>query len=299
MNPKKQALGRGLSALLNNNDNEILYELKNTPSKSASGTIANIPVDSIIANPYQPRQEFDQSALEELAESIKQQGIIQPVTVRLAEDGTYQLISGERRLRASKIAGLEVIPAYVRTSTDQGMLEMALVENIQRKNLNAIEIAITYQRLIDECNLTQEQMSEKVGMNRSTVTNYLRLLKLPAAAQLALRQEKVSMGHARALINVKNINKLLAILDDIINKDLSVRQTEQLVRLADSTEDVPEEKPKTPVLPLKYTKFREQLSQLSGLKVDLKKNSRGHGSVTFRYKSDEELEKFISKFRNN
>jgi ParB family transcriptional regulator, chromosome partitioning protein len=298
MNPKKQALGRGLSALLNNNDNEILSELKHNSGRAASGTIANIPVDSIVANPYQPRQDFDEMALEELADSIRQQGIIQPVTVRMAENGSYQLISGERRLKASKIVGLEMIPAYVRTSTDHGMLEMALVENIQRKNLNAIEIAITYQRLIDECDLTQEQMSEKVGMNRTTVTNYLRLLKLPAAAQLALRQEKVSMGHARALINVKNINKLLAILDDIINKDLSVRQTEQLVRSVD-TDIVQEEKAKAPILPVKYTRFREQLSKLSGLKVDLKKNSRGHGSVTFRYKSDDELEKFISKFRHN
>lgn len=298
MNPKKQALGRGLSALLNNNDSEILSELKHNSGRAASGTIANIPVDSIVANPFQPRQDFDEMALEELADSIRQQGIIQPVTVRMSENGSYQLISGERRLKASKIIGLEMIPAYVRTSTDHGMLEMALVENIQRKNLNAIEIAITYQRLIDECNLTQEQMSEKVGMNRTTVTNYLRLLKLPAAAQLALRQEKVSMGHARALINVKNINKLLAILDDIINKDLSVRQTEQLVRSAD-TDNVQEENLKTPILPVKYTRFREQLSKLSGLKVDLKKNSRGHGSVTFRYKSDDELEKFISKFRNN
>lgn len=298
MNPKKQALGRGLSALLNNNDNEILSELKNTSGKSASGTIANIPVDSIIANPYQPRQDFDELALGELADSIRQQGIIQPVTVRMSENGSYQLISGERRLKASKMIGLEMIPAYVRTSTDHGMLEMALVENIQRKNLNAIEIAITYQRLIDECDLTQEQMSEKVGMNRTTVTNYLRLLKLPAAAQLALRQEKVSMGHARALINVKNINRQLSILNEIINKELSVRQTEDLVRKADK-DSVKEEKTKTPAVPVKYAKFRDQLTKLSGLKVDIKKNSRGHGSVTFRYKSDEELEKFITKFRNN
>ncbi len=296
MNPKKQALGRGLSALLNNNDNEILSELKNSSGKSAPGTIANIPVDSIIANPFQPRQDFDEDALQELAESIKQQGIIQPVTVRLNQKGNYELISGERRLKASKIIGMDMIPAYVRTSTDHGMLEMALVENIQRKNLNAIEISITYQRLIEECQLTQEQLSEKVGTNRTTVTNYLRLLKLPAAVQLALRQEKVSMGHARALINVKNVQKLLSILDDIIKRDLSVRQTEQIVRNVGDT--IQFEKAKTPVLPAKYNKFRDQLSKLSGLKTEIKKNSRGNGLITFRFKSDEELEIFISKFGN-
>ncbi|RYZ33986.1 MAG: ParB/RepB/Spo0J family partition protein, partial [Sphingobacteriales bacterium] len=239
---KKPAMGRGLNALLEGNNT---YQ-ERTPSVAAAvaNNMDEIPVSAIEVNPFQPRTHFDQEALKELSESIKVQGIIQPITVRQLSEGSYQLISGERRLQASKLAGLEKVPAYVRKANDQQMLEMALIENIQRENLNAIEIALSYQRLISEIGLKQEELGDRVGKNRSTVTNYLRLLKLPPDIQIALRDNQISMGHARALINLEGVDKQLAVFRKIVEEQLSVRKVEELVRnLATGKKEEKEEKP--------------------------------------------------------
>ncbi|HTJ49218.1 MAG TPA: ParB/RepB/Spo0J family partition protein [Cyclobacteriaceae bacterium] len=238
---KKKALGRGLSALLSDNSTDDRLESDivgvvntvTTPpetTSSPSSGIQEIPIEEIEVNPFQPRTHFDQDALLELAESIKVHGIIQPITVRRLADHQYQLISGERRFQASKLADLKAIPAYIRSADDQQMLEMALIENIQRENLNAIEISLSYQRLITECNLKQDELGERVGKNRATVTNYLRLLKLPPDIQIAVRDNKLSMGHARAIINVENQEEQLYIFKKTISEELSVRKVEELVR---------------------------------------------------------------------
>ncbi len=227
MTIKKKGLGRGLSALLS--DTPETNKLDEAPVQ-AGGSMNEIPVSEIEVNPYQPRKDFGAEALQELIDSIKVHGIIQPVTVRRLARNQYQLISGERRFQAARRAGLKTIPAYIRSADDQQMLEMALVENIQRENLNPIEIALSYQRLLTECNLKQEQLGDRVGKNRSTVTNYLRLLKLPPAIQIALRDNKLSMGHARAIINIENTDIQLVIFKRILSDDLSVRQVEELAR---------------------------------------------------------------------
>jgi ParB family transcriptional regulator, chromosome partitioning protein len=231
---KKKALGRGLSALLKDNDQDEKLDVEigishPAPSAPTSG-INEIPIENIEVNPFQPRSHFDQEALQELAESIRVHGIIQPITVRRLSASQYQLISGERRFQASKLAGLKTIPAYLRSADDQQMLEMALIENIQRENLNAIEIALSYQRLISECSLKQEELGERVGKNRATVTNYLRLLKLPPDIQIAVRDNRLSMGHARAIINVDTPDQQLYIFKKTLAEDLSVRKVEELVR---------------------------------------------------------------------
>ena len=223
---KKKALGRGLSALLS--DTPETQKLEEAPV--STGPMNEIPITDIEVNPYQPRKNFDQEALRELADSIKVHGIIQPITVRKLARNQYQLISGERRFQPSKLAGLKSIPAYVRSADDQQMLEMSLIENIQRENLNPIEIALSYQRLLTECNLKQEELGDRVGKNRSTVTNYLRLLKLPPDIQIALRDNKLSMGHARAIISIESPDIQLIIFKRTIQEDLSVRQVEELVR---------------------------------------------------------------------
>ena len=219
---KKNALGRGLGALIDGVEKEVL-------EKKVEANL-DISVDSIDANPFQPRTNFDEQALEELSASIKKLGIVQPLTVRDAGQGRYQLIAGERRLRAARLAGLTHVPAYIRTADDQAMLELALVENIQREDLDAVEVAISFQRLIEECRLTQEQLSERVGKQRSTVANYLRLLKLPAEIQLGIRNKQLMMGHARALINIEDQKKQINVYYKIIDGELSVRQAEDLVR---------------------------------------------------------------------
>ncbi len=229
MSTKKNALGRGLSALLENANTDITNNKLEGEGKVV-GAISNIEISKIEANPFQPRTNFEEDALNELASSIKEHGIIQPVTVRKLGYDKYQLISGERRFRASQLAGLTSVPAYIRIANDQAMLEMALVENIQREQLDAIEVAISYKRLIDECNLTQEQLSQKVSKQRSTITNYLRLLKLPIEIQLGIRNSDISMGHARALINIENPEKQLEIFNHIILNNLSVREAEDLAR---------------------------------------------------------------------
>ncbi|RZK89147.1 MAG: ParB/RepB/Spo0J family partition protein, partial [Pedobacter sp.] len=228
---RKTGLGRGLSALLD--DSESAHPPKqqvNAVSETEQiGNISHVSLTEVETNPYQPRTEFDQVALNELADSIKIQGLIQPITVRKIGANKYQLISGERRFRASKLAGLTQVPAYIRSANDQQMLEMALIENIQRENLNAIEVALSFQRMIDEVGLKQEQLGERVGKNRTTVTNYLRLLKLPPAIQASIRDQRISMGHARALISVDGVDKQLFIHQEILDKGLSVRKVEELV----------------------------------------------------------------------
>src|SRR6478609_920573 len=226
---KKVALGRGLKSLLSDTPESDRLE-EAAPASPSHGGMSEILVGEIEVNPFQPRTHFDQEALKELAESIKVHGIIQPITVRRLNRDQYQLISGERRFQASKLADLKAIPAYIRSADDQQMLEMALIENIQRENLNAIEISLSYQRLITECNLKQDELGERVGKNRATVTNYLRLLKLPPDVQIAVRDNKISMGHARAIINVENPEQQLYIFKKIIAEDLSVRKVEELVR---------------------------------------------------------------------
>ena len=291
---KRNALGRGLSALLENADTDITTRSEISSGQALAGSISHISIDKIEANPFQPRNEFEEQRLNELADSIKEQGIIQPVTVRKIGNDTFQLISGERRFRASKIAGLKAIPAYVRIANDQAMLEMAIVENIQRENLNAIEIGISYKRLIDECNISQEELSVKVGKNRTTVTNYLRLLKLPPIIQAGLRDEKISMGHARALINVEDSLSQIAIFNDIIQQDLSVRKTEEMVRnnvkpskKKQSTTDHPK------TLSPEYKKVQKNLSDRLDSKVEIKIEQAGKGKILIPFLSDEDLNRII------
>jgi len=277
---KKNALGRGLSALIDD------------AGLKPEASINEIRIDQIEGNPYQPRTQFDEETLEELTRSIKKLGIIQPVTVRQLENGNFQLISGERRFRAAKKAGLLKIPAYVRRADDQAMLEMALVENIQRDDLDAIEVAISYQRLVEECQLTQEILSERVGKKRSTVSNYLRLLRLPAEIQLGIRTHEISMGHARTLINVEDPGLQLQLFREIVGKDLSVRQTEELVRK--SREDKGGKRTGKPAaVPPEYHKLKAQLSDHFKTKVEFKRNTRGAGKIVIPFESDEDLERII------
>ncbi|MBQ9639395.1 MAG: ParB/RepB/Spo0J family partition protein [Bacteroidales bacterium] len=281
-------LGRGLGSLLPDVDIDKAMGRANLTT-----SIASIPIDKIDANPFQPRKEFDEEALEELAQSIRQQGVIAPVTVRSMPQERYQLIAGERRLRAAKRAGLTEIPAYIRVATDGQMMEMALVENIQRENLNAMEIAFSYAALIEECQLTHEQLSEKVGKNRATITNYLRLLNLPAETQMALSTNQISMAHARALVNVEDIETHLAILHDIINRHLSVHQTEQLVK--DSTRPTTTRLKKTQNdLPEVHASHCRSLRQRLQSEVDIKRSRRGRGTVTIHFKDDADFARIMT-----
>lgn len=289
---KKKALGRGLNALLSDSEKDERLE-SDLPivHPSPSGSISEIPVGQIEVNPFQPRTHFDQDALLELAESIKVHGIIQPITVRRMSRDQYQLISGERRYQASRLAGLETIPAYVRSADDQQMLEMSLIENIQRENLNAIEIALSYQRLISECNLSQEQLGGRVGKNRATVTNYLRLLKLPPDIQIAVRDNRISMGHARAIINVENPEQQLMIFKKILAEDLSVRKVEELVRgLAGEEEKT---KPATPsTANREISNLQSQLSSHFGTRVVVKSDGK-KGEIKIPFLSVEDLNRIL------
>lgn len=287
---KKSVLGRGLGALIEDPESQV--EVK---ERIIGGT--EIPLDKIDTNPFQPRAHFDEESLEELAVSIRSIGVIQPITVRETENGRYQLITGERRLRAARIAELSSIPAFVRKANDQGMLEMSLVENIQREDLNAIEIALTYQRLVDECELTQESLSQRVGKKRATVSNYMRLLRLPAEIQLGIRSEKISMGHARALIGIDDDMAQLKLYYRIIDEELSVRTTEELSQKAQK--EVPEE-PVRKTVADDYAKNYETLkNHLTGFfqtGVDLKRNAKGSGRIIISFGSDDELERIIGIF---
>jgi ParB family chromosome partitioning protein len=295
---RKTGLGRGLSALLDDSDSahpqkNAINPVSETEQKAQSNNIGNIKISDIATNPFQPRSEFDQVALNELADSIRVQGLIQPITVRKAEGGNYQLISGERRLRASKLAGLTEIPAYVREANDQQMLEMALIENIQRENLNAIEVALSFQRMLEECNLKQEQLGERVGKNRSTVTNYLRLLKLPPAIQISIRDQKISMGHARALINVEETDKQLFIHQEIIDKGLSVRKVEELVRSINSLQMKPKSVRQPVGVSFEYQKLQKDLASRFATKVKLKVGENGKGAIEIPFVSDDDLSRIL------
>ena len=279
---KKQALGRGLSALLKDTSSNV----KN--NDDVVGNIIEIALETIQVNPYQPRTYFDEDTLSELATSIRELGVIQPITVRKLGD-TYQLVSGERRFRASKLIGNKTIPAYIRTANDQEMLEMALVENIQRKNLDPIEIALSYQRLIDEIQLTQENLSARVGKKRSTVANYLRLLKLDPILQTGMRDGFISMGHGRALINVSDSNDQLSIYKKILKDKLSVRQTEELVKnLKGNTSQSKSVNKKLP----KYIKESIlSINKYLDQKIDVTINSKGKGKISIPFHSKEEFER--------
>ena len=292
---KRRGLGRGLDAILQSPETDITST--DISGNYVAGAVAELNIDFIEANPFQPRTDFDEAALNELAESIKVQGVIQPVTVRKMGRDKYQLISGERRLRASKLAGLKTIPVYIRVANDEQMLEMALIENTHREGLNAIEVALSYQRLIEECNITQEELGEKVGKDRSTVTNFLRLLKLPPEVQVALRDGFISMGQARAIINIDDKTKQLIILKEIIDKDLSVRQVEELVRSL-NTKNVKTKKQKN-VLPEAFIYKVDSLSKALDAKIKVDRNSKGKGSLTISFKNDEDFERLISIINKN
>ena len=286
---RKQALGRGLGALLSDS-NRASANLRK--SGNSSEGINEVMVAHIETNPYQPRTHFDQTALEELAESIRVQGIIQPITVRKLAENQYQLISGERRFQASKLAGLEKIPAYVRTANDQQMLEMALIENIQRENLNALEIALSYQRLIADCNLKQEELGDRVGKKRATVNNYLRLLRLPPDIQAGLRDGDIGMGHARAIINVEDPAKQLFIFKKAVKEGLSVRQVEKLVReLAAGKPDTPKKAPSD--REKEYRQLQTKLSSHFGTKISVKADDKDKGEIKIPFVSVEDLNRIL------
>ncbi|MCB0761558.1 MAG: ParB/RepB/Spo0J family partition protein [Flavobacteriales bacterium] len=290
---KRQALGRGLSALLENSGQvERKTPVIDQPTIGhVAGPIAMLSIGQIEANPFQPRTTFDQEALSELAHSIETHGIIQPITVRKVGASRFQLISGERRFRASQLAGLEEIPAYIRSADDQAMLEMALVENIQRENLDPIEVAISYQRLIEECDLTQEQLSVKVGKSRSAVTNFLRLLKLPAEVQVGLIERKITMGHARALVNAGNESVIINLYRRILKEDLSVRRVEELVR---GTNEVPARKPASRTdLSLELQKAQAELRLRYGKGTSIRRSQEGKGKIELTFQTDQDLEDLL------
>jgi len=313
---KKQGLGKGIRALLDTIDDDLKAPSEGVPAVSGPGNaqggnvtaaptnatvatgISRIPLDHISVNPMQPRRDFDEQALQELSESIKLHDIIQPVTVIKIGPDKYQLISGERRMRASKMAGLADIPAYVRTTDGQGMLEMALLENLQRENLNAIEIALSYRQLMDECGLTQEMVAERMNKERSTVANYLRLLKLPPDIQKAVRDNKLTMGHARAIIGLEHVEQQLYVFRETMERGLSVRQVEQLVKdmSADgSTPGAVASKPVSVKLPPAYKRIEDNMASHFSTKVKLERKKNGRGSIFIEFYNDEDLERIMGK----
>jgi len=289
---KKQALGRGLSALLKDPDNDI----KSVNDKNADkvvGNIIDLDLDAIEVNPFQPRTSFNEEALQELATSIKELGIIQPITVRKLGYDQYQLVSGERRFRASKIAGLKSVPAYIRIANDNESLEMALVENIQRQDLDPIEVALSYQRLIDEINLTQEKLSERVGKKRSTITNYLRLLKLDPIIQTGMRDRFLSMGHGRALINIEDHDTQLNAYEKVISDSLSVRATEELVRSLSNKDSNKITSKKVASTPDFISENSSKISDFFGAKIDVKAAANGKGKITIPFSSKEDFNRIL------
>lgn len=287
---KFPALGRGLDALISTDD-----ELHT----GGSSSINEVPVEKIKANPNQPRREFLETSLEELAESIRQIGIIQPITLRQMEDGTYQIIAGERRWRASQMAGLNSVPAYVRTADDEKTMQMALVENIQREDLNAIEIALAYQNLIEQYHLTQDKLSEKIGKNRATIANYLRLLKLPAQVQMALRNKEVDQGHARALLGLDKPTLQVKLFNEIKEKGYSVRQVEDMVKALNNGETVKSGRHTMKAknrLPEEYNELKNRLAEVFRTKVEMTCSQKGKGKIILSFANEEELEHLISLF---
>ncbi len=283
---KRNALGRGLDSLISMDDVQ----------PSGSSAINEIAIDLIKPNPDQPRINFDEEALEELATSIRELGIIQPLTLRSAEAGTYMIISGERRYRAAKLAGLDTVPAYVRTANDSELTEMALIENIQREDLNAIEIALTFRKLIDQYNLTQERLSERIGKKRATIANFLRLLKLPAEVQLGLRDKAVDMGHARALLSVEKPTMQLKLYNEILKKGLSVRQVEQRAKEMNEEGSTEPKAPAKKVNNADYDVLKQHLSKSFGVAVSFACHKDGKGKISFPFKNEEELERIIRIF---
>lgn len=286
---QRSGLGRGLGALIDGAE-----------KVNEGSSINEIEISKIVANPYQPRTKFDEEALKELAASIKEIGIIQPITLRKVDEDQYQIIAGERRFRASKLAGLKTIPAFVRVANDEAMLEMALVENIQREDLDAIEVALSYQRLIDECNLTQESLGDRVGKKRSTVTNYLRLLKLPALIQKGIVEKTISMGHARALIGVNDPESQVMIYEQILKYDFSVRKVEEFVRNLNQenkeTEEQPvDAEPKTK-FPTEYEDLKKHLAKYFKTNIDFSMNNKGKGKIVIPFKSPGDLERILAIF---
>jgi ParB family chromosome partitioning protein len=295
----KKALGRGLDAIFGEHTREektqnTTEQIGNIP---VAGAISEIPLKQINTNPDQPRKEFDEDKLAELSESIKNHGIIQPVTVRKTARNKYELITGERRYRASKMAGLKSIPAFIREADDVQVMEMALVENIQRQDLNAIEIAFSYQKLVDECNLSYEDLSKRVGKKRATVNNYLRLLKLPIEIQLALKEQLVTMGHARALISMEDITDQLFVLKETIEKELSVRQVEGIVRKIQNKESITQKK--TNNLPYKYQQLNNKIKKKLSVPVEIKRNKNGKGRISIEFDSDKKLDQILTEILNS
>ncbi|WP_421809762.1 ParB/RepB/Spo0J family partition protein [Flagellimonas sp.] len=289
---KKQALGRGLSALLKDPENDI-QSVGDKNADQVIGNVVELDIESIEVNPFQPRSNFNDEALEELASSIRELGIIQPITVRKLDFNKFQLVSGERRFRASKLVGLETIPAYIRIANDQESLEMALVENIQRQDLDPIEIALSYQRLIDEIQITQEKLSDRVGKKRSTITNYLRLLKLHPIIQTGMRDGFISMGHGRALINIDKKKEQIAIYEKVVSDGLSVRDTEQLVKsLKNPQSDSGEKKPKSSkTTPGFVSKGMDELKEYLSTKVDVTSSQTGKGKIVIPFHSQQEFQR--------
>jgi len=297
-NPKqnKELLGKGIRSLLQSIDTDLKTSsgnLKTTVVESVTGT-NRIPVDEIDPNPKQPRRDFDEQALKDLADSIKLHDIVQPVTVSKLPSGRYRLIAGERRLKAAKIAGLKDIPAYIRQTNDQQLLELALLENLQREDLNAMEVALSFKRMMEELDLTQEQVAERMGKDRSTIANFIRLLKLPPDIQVAVRIGEISMGHARALINVDSIDKQLFVFDQIKEKGLSVRQTEALVRNLYKDNGVVKKHTKSS-LPDGFQRIEDKLASHFSTRVKMKHSKDNSGSITFEYYSMDELNKILGQ----
>lgn len=301
--PKKQnkeALGKGIRSLLQSIDSDLKTStgtLKNNVVESVT-TIQRIPVGDIEPNPKQPRRDFDDQALQELSSSIKMHDLVQPITVSKLPSGKYRLVSGERRWRASKLAGLKDVPAYIRQADDQQLLELALLENLQREDLNAMEIALSYKRMMEELNHTQEEVAERMGKERSTVANYIRLLRLPPDIQVAVRKNEISMGHARALVNVDTVDRQLYIFNEIKSKGLSVRQTEELVRKMYKSGQETKESSKSS-LPPAYKKIEDNLASHFSTKVTLNYNKKGHGSISIEYFSIQDLNKILDQIGVN
>ncbi len=283
---KRNALGRGLGALIDDAE------------KMKQAGISDVDLSKIEANPFQPRSKFDDEALNELAGSIREIGLIQPITLRKVGDEKYQIIAGERRFRAAQLAGLDSLPAYIRKAKDDGMLEMALVENIQREDLDAIEIALSYQRLMDELEFTQEDLSSRVGKKRSTIANYLRLLKLPAIIQKGLRNKEISMGHARALINIEDADTQEMIFNEIVKHGFSVRRVEEIVRNLNEGTDESQPKAKRKALPNEYKSFKGELGKLLGSRVGISINDKGKGKIVIPFKSGDDLERIVKIIEN-
>ena len=307
MAKQQRGLGKGIGALLGGENDfapmrqPVGYVHKEVVGQRPSqdtADILRIPVDMIEPNPYQPRMNFDQEALDELADSIRTLGLIQPITVRRKEEGRYQIISGERRFRACRLAGMDMIPAYIRDTNDQGMLEMAIVENIQRENLDPIEVAMSYQRLIEECNLTQEQMAVRVGKKRASVTNYLRLLKLPAKLQHDLKVGLLSVGHAKVLLGIEDLKLQEYLCDLVIKEDLSVRQLEDKIKKLTEQKKAAEPQEEQD-LPDEYFKVLEIVGKYFENNISIKRSGSGKGSMTIHFNSDEEVQKFLKALEDS